>query len=69
MLFPFKGNSIWGMINEKGKIIVYEYAFDFKNGVAATILSGKYGYVDNTGKELFRAKKVCIEPYYSFANW
>ncbi len=44
----------WGFIDEEGKEVIglkYDYAYDFREGLAKVKLNGKWGYIDKDGRE------------------
>lgn len=49
----------YGYVDAKGIVVIpakYDYARDFKEGLASVILDNKYGYIDQTGKEVIPLK-------------
>src|SRR5215831_809312 len=62
-LFPVVQNKKWCFIDGKGQIIIapqFDYAREFSEGLAATQVGDKWGYIDETGK-------WSIEPKYELA--
>lgn len=62
--FKIKENSKWGLMDNKGKIIVepkYDDIDDMYEGLAAVEIDGKWGYIDSKGK-------VVIEPTFDDAG-
>ncbi|HXH19707.1 MAG TPA: WG repeat-containing protein [Chitinophagales bacterium] len=51
----YADGGAWGYIDKSGKVIItckYDFAKDFREGLAAVQLNGKWGFIDKTGKEV-----------------
>lgn len=49
------GDTKWGFINEKGNTalpVVYDWAYDFKDGQALVRKNGEWQYIDNSGNNV-----------------
>ncbi|EAK0958561.1 WG repeat-containing protein [Campylobacter lari] len=57
-LRAIKDNNQWNLVNENNKILVenvFDYTWDFGEGLAGVKLNGKWGFIDTSGK-------IAIEP-------
>ncbi len=58
-LYHFSENGKFGFMDERGNRVimpVYEYAGQFKNGLAVVIKDGVYGYINKDGNQLIDSK-------------
>lgn len=52
-LAPVKSGKKWGYVNREGKFIIpaqYDFAYPFNGDRAGVIISGKLGFINNTGQ-------------------
>ncbi|HZH86844.1 MAG TPA: WG repeat-containing protein [Brumimicrobium sp.] len=56
-LFQFIRNGKYGFMNENGEVMIspsFEYASQFKNGLAVVIQDEKYGYINKNGEVMIQ---------------
>lgn len=53
-LYPFRDDNYkYGYMNEEGEVVLtaeYDYAYDYKEGMAVVQSNGKYGYLNSAGE-------------------
>ena len=64
-ILPFRNQGKWGLMTPEKKVILkpsYEFIFNFEDLVFAKFMDGgKYGVIDNSGKEIIPAKNNQIK--------
>jgi WG containing repeat len=64
--FTSKQGGEYGLINRKGEVIVppkYEDNKAFSGGLAAVSINKKWGFIDNTGKEIIPIQYTSVESF------
>ena len=59
-LFPIVKDDKWGFIDVTGRLVIeprFDSAWQFGDGVAKVKVNGKRGYIDKTGKYIWKPTK------------